>query len=197
MSFRIKDQAASLGPISVTVSDKRCYARTLRSLAVLPQPKPRQRADTDTACWGDTYNNTEGVPTDLLKTCPYIGPDVIACQQTYGKKIFLSIGGGNPNNYYIASNASGKKFAEFLWSAFGPVSATRRTVPRPWGNAVVDGFDFDTENILAPPAPRNYMTSGYVSMINHLKYDLFPTDTSKSYYISGAPQCPVPDGRSE
>ncbi|KAK5276496.1 Chitinase 2, partial [Cryomyces antarcticus] len=30
-------------------------------------------------------------------------------------------------------------------------------------------------------------------MINYLKNTLFPQDTSKSYYISGAPQCVLPD----
>lgn len=145
------------------------------------------------ACWGDVYNNTAGEPTQLLHTCPYIGEDVIACQQTYGKKIFLSIGGGNPSNYYIKNALSGQKFANFLWAAFGPVSATQRNIPRPWGDAGVDGFDFDTENIMSPAPQSNYMTSGYAAMINHLKNDLFPKDTSKPYYISGAPQCVVPD----
>jgi chitinase len=93
------------------------------------------------ACWGDVYQNN-GVNTSLLKTCPDIGPDVIECQQTYGKKIFLSIGGGYPVDYYIKNNNSGKKFANFLWAAFGPASAATATVPRPWGDAGVDGYAF-------------------------------------------------------
>lgn len=147
---------------------------------------------TGNACWGDVYQN-KGVNTSLLKTCPDIGPDVIECQQTYGKKIFLSIGGGSPTDYYIKNAASGKSFASFLWAAFGPASATKTNVPRPWGDAGVDGFDFDIENLMDPAPQKNYQTSGYVAMINQFKNVLFKQDTTKSYYISGAPQCPIPD----
>jgi chitinase len=144
------------------------------------------------ACWGDVYEHN-GVNTSLLKTCPDIEPDVIACQQTYGKKIFLSIGGGEPTNYYIKNNKSGKSFANFLWAAFGPQSAAKSGIPRPWGNASVDGFDFDIENLMDPVPQKNYQTSGYAAMITQFKNVLFPQDTSKSYYISGAPQCVIPD----
>ena len=144
------------------------------------------------ACWGDVYEHN-GVNTSLLQTCPDIGPDVIACQQTYGKKIFLSIGGGEPTNYYIKNNNSGKTFANFLWAAFGPSSATKTGIPRPWGNAGVDGFDFDIENLMDPAPQKNYQTSGYAAMITQFKNVLFPQDTSKAYYISGAPQCVIPD----
>ncbi|KAK3057439.1 Chitinase 2 [Extremus antarcticus] len=145
------------------------------------------------ACWGDVYQNAAGVNTTLLKTCPNIAADVIECQQTYGKKIFLSIGGGEPTNYWIKNAQSGQKFANFLWAAFGPVSATQANVPRPWGNATVDGFDFDIENLMDPAPQENYQSSGYAAMINRFKNVLFPQDTTKSYYISGAPQCPIPD----
>lgn len=144
------------------------------------------------ACWGDVYEN-KGVNTSLLKTCPNIGPDVIACQQTYGKKIFLSIGGGSPNDYYVKNDKSGKKFANFLWAAFGPKSAAKANVPRPWGDAGVDGFDFDIENLMDPAPQANYQTSGYAAMITQFKNVLFPQDASKAYYISGAPQCVIPD----
>ncbi len=44
------------------------------------------------------------------------------------------------------------------------------------------------------PAPQtNYQSSGYAAMINRFKNVLFAQDTSKQYYISGAPQCPIPD----
>lgn len=145
------------------------------------------------ACWGDVYENGKGVNTSLLKTCPDIGSDVTECQQTYGKKILLSIGGGQPNDYYIKNASSGKSFANFLWAAFGPVSAKKKGIPRPWGDAGVDGFDFDIESVIEPAPQANYQTSGYAAMINHLKNDLFPTDTTKDYYISGAPQCLLPD----
>lgn len=147
------------------------------------------------ACWGDVYQNAKGVDTQLLKTCPDIEQDVIDCQQVYGKKIFLSIGGGYPSNYYLESIQSARKFANFLWAAYGPISASTPDVPRPWGNAGVDGFDFDIESYMdpAPAKPKNYQKSFYVDMIKRFKSGLFPTDTSKPYYISGAPQCGIPD----
>lgn len=149
------------------------------------------------ACWGDVYEH-DGVNTTLQKTCPYIGEDITACQETYGKKVFLSIGGGSPNSYYIVDDASGESFAEFLWGAFGP-SSVNDGQPRPFGDAGVDGFDFDIENEISPaPTDANgdtiaYQTSGYAAMINHFHDDLFSQDPSKTYYISGAPQCALPD----
>ncbi|KAF7192219.1 Endochitinase A1 [Pseudocercospora fuligena] len=146
------------------------------------------------ACYGDVYTLPNGKNSSLLKTCPNIGPDVITCQQTYGKKIFLSIGGGYPTNYYLKNDTTARTFADFLWKAWGPVQSGY-TGPRPWGNASVDGFDFDIESYIspAPAGNTNYQTSGYAAAINHLHNDLYPTDTTKSYYISGAPQCVLPD----
>jgi len=146
------------------------------------------------ACWGDVYEN-DGTNTTLQKTCPYIGEDITACQTTYGTKIFLSVGGGTPNSYYIANDTSGESFADFLWGAFGPASANNGQ-PRPFGDACIDGFDFDIENEISPvptDVEGDYRSSGYAAMITHFKNDLYPQDTSKSYYISGAPQCTLPD----
>ncbi|KAI6903213.1 glycoside hydrolase, partial [Hortaea werneckii] len=125
----------------------------------------------------------------------YIAQDVQDCQTQYNTKIFLSLGGGYPNNYYITDDASGEDFADFLWGAFGPVSANNGQ-PRPWGNVAVDGFDFDIESEISPPPTDvvgDYRSSGYAAMINHFKYDLYPQDSSKQYYISGSPQCVIPD----
>ncbi|KAK5017123.1 Chitinase 2 [Cryomyces antarcticus] len=148
------------------------------------------------ACGGSVYKNN-GVDTDLLSDCPNIGADISACQTTYGKKVLLSLGGGAPLDYYIANDASATSFADFLWGAFGPQTSAWTTAnkPRPFGSASVDGFDYDIESEISP-APANapdYQTRGYATMINYLKNTLFPQDTSKSYYISGAPQCVLPD----
>jgi chitinase len=59
------------------------------------------------------------------------------------------------------------------------------TGPRPFGeDVVVDGFDLDIEN--------NVGAYSYIFLIEKLR-ELFATDPSKKYYISGAPQCVVPD----
>jgi chitinase len=63
----------------------------------------------------------------------------------------------------------------------------------------VDGFDFDIESDILPPpsdtkvnAITDYKTRGYATMISRLRA-LYSKDASKAYYISGAPQCPIPD----
>ncbi|RMX80435.1 hypothetical protein D0868_16159, partial [Hortaea werneckii] len=161
-------------------------------VTVFPDQSPDGWPGTNfgNACYGDVYEH-DGVNSTLLKTCPYIAQDVQDCQTQYNTKIFLSLGGGYPNNYYITDDASGEDFADFLWGAFGPVSANNGQ-PRPWGNVAVDGFDFDIESEISPPPTDvvgDYRSSGYAAMINHFKYDLYPQDSSKQYYISGSPQC--------
>ncbi|SMR48152.1 unnamed protein product [Zymoseptoria tritici ST99CH_1E4] len=147
------------------------------------------------ACYANVYSDPKtGQPTKLYSQCPNIGPDIKACQQTYGKKILLSIGGAYPQNYYLKSDTSANAFADFLWKAFGPVQ-TGYTGPRPFGDAVVDGFDFDIESYIspAPSGVSDYQTRGYISMINRFKNILFKQYPSKSFYLSAAPQCIVPD----
>lgn len=96
----------------------------------------------------------------------------------------------------MESADSAVAFADFLWGAFGPVTTAWTTAgkPRPFGNAVVDGFDFDIESYIdpAPADAPNYQWQYYSNMINHFKNDLYPSG-GKTYYISGAPQCVVPD----
>ncbi|KAG9943618.1 glycoside hydrolase, partial [Aureobasidium melanogenum] len=152
------------------------------------------------ACGSETYTYN-GTKTQLYSNCPDIGTDIAICQQLYGKKVLLSIGGGYPTNYFIKNDASAVNFAEFLWGAFGPVKSewTSTGGPRPFGTAVVDGFDFDIESELSSApvvdgrALTNYKTNGYVKMITTFKNTLYPQDSMKPYYISGAPQCIVPD----
>ena len=79
-------------------------------------------------------------------------------------------------------------FADFLWKAFGPEDLSS-DVPRPFGDAVVDGFDFDIESILTPKKKEH---KGYGTIIDTLRTH-FAQDLSKTYYISGAPQCIIPD----
>ena len=111
-----------------------------------------------------------------------------------GKKVLLSLGGAIPNNQHLDSDASAVGFATFLWEAFGPED-TSKTTPRPFGNAVVDGFDFDIENVLVSGENTGDLDRGYGTMVNTLR-TLFDTDKSKPYYISAAPRTyirvPVP-----
>ena len=152
------------------------------------------------ACGPELYS-VNGTTTDLLSDCPNIGPDITACQQA-NKKVFLSIGGGYPVDYYIKNTATAQYFADFVWGAFGPVTAawTAAQGPRPFGNAIIDGFDFDIESNYYGSYPSDangnpvtdYQSRGYADMIARLRTN-YLKDTSKTYYISGAPQCPTPD----
>ncbi|KAL1301457.1 hypothetical protein AAFC00_005707 [Neodothiora populina] len=144
-----------------------------------------------------TYNN---ISTQLLSNCPDIGPDIVLCQEIYGTKILLSIGGADADGFNN-NDESGANFARFLWGAFGPSldEWTQADGPRPFKDAVVDGFDFDIESTLNSAPVSNgstitdYKTRGWATMANTFKSELFPKDGSKSYYLSAAPQCVVPD----
>ncbi|KAI1201448.1 class III chitinase ChiA2 [Nemania serpens] len=55
---------------------------------------------------------------------------------------------------------------------------------RPFGKAFVNGFDFDIE--------QNGGSEHYPAMISALRAN-FGSDPHNSYYITGAPQCPLPE----
>jgi chitinase len=83
--------------------------------------------------------------------CPTINRDIPICQNVYGKKILLSVGGGTAD-YALTGTADGIALAEFLWGAFGPRtqawvdSGKPRPFDGPNGEEVqVDGFDLDIE----------------------------------------------------
>ena len=59
------------------------------------------------ACGTETYQ-VNGEKTLLQSSCTQIASDIIECQKTYGKKVFLSFGGAYPKNYYIASDSSAR-----------------------------------------------------------------------------------------
>lgn len=66
------------------------------------------------------------------------------------------------------------------------------STPRPFGDAVVDGFDLDIESAVGNGVTTADLSAGYSSLISDLRV-YFRLDPSKTYYISGAPQCVVPD----
>ncbi|KAI9754336.1 MAG: hypothetical protein M1815_005700 [Lichina confinis] len=133
------------------------------------------------ACGPGVYKNPEGVETQLLSGCTAIAEDIPKCQ-ALGKKILLSLGGATPETYRVSSDEAGAQFADFLWGAFGPAHSSY-SGPRPFGDAVVDGFDFDIEH---------NGSGGYAALITRLR-EHYEEDSSKQYYISAAPQCVLPD----
>jgi chitinase len=104
----------------------------------------------------------------------------VTCQGL-GKTILLSIGGATYSEGGFSSTDAAVAGAQLVWETFGPVSSDS-TVNRPFGDAVVDGFDFDFESTVENmPAFANELRT------------LFAQDTSKTYYLTAAPQCPYPD----
>ncbi|ORY93852.1 chitinase, partial [Syncephalastrum racemosum] len=123
------------------------------------------------SCKGTDFPNTN------LLDCPQVGSDIKACQAK-GKKILLSLGGAT-GSYGFQSDSQGQQFAETLWNLFGG----GKSDTRPFGDAVVDGFDLDIES---------GGSTGYVAFVKALRKQ-FASDAGKTYYITGAPQCPFPD----
>ncbi|KAF5097377.1 hypothetical protein D0Z00_002414 [Geotrichum galactomycetum] len=114
--------------------------------------------------------------TGLLQ-CPNMAEDIKTCQSK-GKKVILSLGGAS-GAYGFTSDSQAEEFAQTLWNLYGGGSSDTR----PFGDSIIDGFDLDIEG---------GSTVGYVAFSKKLR-ELFNSDTSKDYYITAAPQCPMPD----
>ncbi|KAF9885651.1 hypothetical protein FE257_012742 [Aspergillus nanangensis] len=136
-------------------------------------------------CNGEFYE-WNGVQTKLLSGCHQLMEDIPICQAA-GKKIFLSLGGASPATQKILSHESALAFADFLWASFGPVEESwiEWGGPRPFGNITFDGFDFDIEH---------NGDFGYADMVNRLR-EHFAEVPDRTFYISGAPQCALPDAQ--
>ena len=116
-----------------------------------------------------------------LLDCTALASEITGCQQL-GKKVLVSLGGYLSNTSFV-SDEQAASFAETLWNLFGASIGDDATL-RPFGTSVVvDGFDIDNEN---------HNTSYYETFATALRQK-FATDTSKTYYLSVAPQCPIPD----
>jgi len=115
----------------------------------------------------------------FLLNCPAIGQDIIKCQNA-GRKIMLSLGGAS-GAYGFTSDTQGHSFAGTIWGMF--LGNTSSNLPRPFGNAILDGIDLDIEGGSAV---------GYGAFVSSIR-GLMDADKSKRYLISAAPQCPFPD----
>lgn len=113
---------------------------------------------------------------DSTSSCPQIGQDIQKCQ-SLGKVVLLSLGGAI-GSYGFTSDSDADDFAKLLWNNFAGGSSSSR----PFGDAIVDGFDLDIEN---------NSPTGYASLVNSLR--TYYKSGSKPYYVSAAPQCVYPD----
>ena len=113
--------------------------------------------------------------------CDDLASQITTCQGA-GVKVILSLGGA-VGDYSLASQAEAETVGQNLWDAYGNSGNT--SVPRPFGNTFVNGWDFDIES--NPNGNTNYQY-----MIAQLRSN-FASDSSNTYYITGAPQCPIPE----
>ncbi|XP_021887803.1 acidic endochitinase-like [Carica papaya] len=103
---------------------------------------------------------------DQIKTC-----------QRLGIKVLLSLGGG-VGTYTLSSADDARQVANFLWNTFlGGQSSSR-----PFGNAVLDGIDFDIE-------------LGTNQHWDVLARALRGFSGGRKVLLSAAPQCPFPDAK--
>ena len=79
----------------------------------------------------------------------------------------------------MTSDDQAETFAQSIWDNFlGGTSSTR-----PFGDAILDGVDLDIEG----GSPLYWDV--FVTKLRSLA----ASDSSKSYYVTAAPQCPFPD----
>ncbi|KAL5366251.1 glycoside hydrolase superfamily [Aspergillus floccosus] len=102
------------------------------------------------------------------------------CQKTYGKTILLSLGGATYTQGGWSSTTDAQNAAQAVWNMFGP--SINAQVDRPFGDAVVDGFDFDFET-----------TTNNLPAFGAKLRSLMDAAGGKKYYLSAAPQCVFPD----
>ncbi|KAF2211970.1 glycoside hydrolase family 18 protein, partial [Cercospora zeae-maydis SCOH1-5] len=138
-----------------------------------------QRMVVNFANAGDNCSIFSG--TGLLDCGETIGKDITTCQEQYNKTILLSIGGATYTEGGFPSEDAAISAAEMVWKTFGP-AADAAQVLRPFGNAVIDGFDIDIEST----------TQNFLPFVRRLR-ELMDANAAKQYYLTAAPQCPYPD----
>lgn len=125
----------------------------------------------------DLSENCKDKFSSGLSKCDDVGEDIKYCQKK-DKLVLLSLGGA-AGQYGFTSENEADEFSKTVWNKFGGGDDDER----PFGDAVVDGFDFDFEN------KKDVATAAFGKSLRKQ----FENDDSKKYYLSAAPQCPYPD----
>ncbi|XP_058774145.1 acidic endochitinase-like [Vicia villosa] len=111
--------------------------------------------------------------------CTMLSTDIENCQAK-GIKVLLSIGGAD-GDYGLVSTEDAKNVSDYLWNKFlGGNSSSR-----PFGDAVLDGIDFDIEKILKGKQQRHW--DELAIFLKSYR------NSTRNVYLSAAPQCPFPD----
>jgi chitinase len=140
--------------------------------------------------WGQTGTipaGTIGLDCTISTTgeasdCDDLATQITTCQDN-GVTVILSLG-GSVGAYSLESEEQAEEIGQYLWDAYGGVTDANSSVTRPFGDAFVNGFDLDIE----ASSGNEY----YEYMISTLRTN-FETDSDNTYYITGAPQCVIPE----
>jgi chitinase len=125
-------------------------------------------------------------PAGVGQECDAIAAAIDTCKAN-GVKIILSLGGA-VGAYSLQSQSEAETIGQNLWEAYGNLNGADTNTPRPFGDTFVNGWDFDIES--------NDGNQYYQYMISTLRSN-FASDPSNTYYITGAPQCPIPEPNME
>lgn len=123
---------------------------------------------------------TKSSNSTSLLLCREIEEDIKACHKK-DKTILISMGGKTSTAPDWSTDSDVERSAKLIWGMFGPVTST--TVDRPFGTAVVDGFDFDFET------PINHLPA----FGGELRRLIDSATDKHKLYLSAAPQCVHPD----
>ncbi|EXJ80949.1 hypothetical protein A1O3_07237 [Capronia epimyces CBS 606.96] len=139
--------------------------------------------DLHSLCSGPTAAQVKARQAGLLDCVSGGFVQEIASCQKQGKKVLISAGSAS-GNLYMPNSKAASKVANMLWNLF--LGGTDSTIMplRPFGSVVLDGFDLDNENA----TNAKYLPNLISLLRRQLKHD-----KSKSYYLSAAPICALPD----
>ncbi|KAF2153628.1 glycoside hydrolase family 18 protein, partial [Myriangium duriaei CBS 260.36] len=138
------------------------------------------------------YGNGNEIASGIIGQSCYISPQgepqqcdalasAIGVCQAAGIQVMLSLGGA-VGAYSLSSQTEAETIGQNLWDAYSRVGSG--SVARPFGTNFVNGWDFDIE----ASSGNQY----YQYMIAKLRSN-FASDPEYTYYITGAPQCPIPE----
>ncbi|KAF4310907.1 putative class III protein [Botryosphaeria dothidea] len=130
---------------------------------------------------GDHCSTFSG--TQLLN-CSELAADIPTCQSQYNKTITLSIGGATYTEGGFSTADEAVAAANLVWATFGPPTSNS-SILRPFGNASVDGFDFDFESTVSNMQP-------FAQQLRTLM-DAQEAADGAHRILTAAPQCPYPD----
>lgn len=131
------------------------------------------------ACTGNSLDDSSSSSGQM--NCTLLGQQITQCQTYYNTKVMLSLGGNSASSAF-GSSAQAIKFADTMWNLFGG-GTNKDASTRPFGTAIVDGFDIDNED---------HSMLYYIDFAKAIKSH-YATDPSRQYFLSAAPQCPHPD----